>query len=90
MAAIKYPPCDQGCDCTGNGCKQPGDPTPYEWPELIGVEIMQAKAIVENTNHNVTGVPLDSDCVRIHNLCCNRVWLCPDEKGLIREKPIVG
>ncbi|KAG5593073.1 hypothetical protein H5410_043587 [Solanum commersonii] len=39
MAAIKYPPCDQGCDCTGNGCKQPGDPTPYEWPELIELMI---------------------------------------------------
>ncbi|WMV43768.1 hypothetical protein MTR67_037153 [Solanum verrucosum] len=39
MATIKYPPCDQGCDCTGNGCKQPGDPTPYEWPELIELKI---------------------------------------------------
>uniref|UniRef100_A0A3Q7HVK4 Serine protease inhibitor, potato inhibitor I-type family protein n=1 Tax=Solanum lycopersicum TaxID=4081 RepID=A0A3Q7HVK4_SOLLC len=84
-----YPPCDD-CGCSGNGCKLPGDPTPYEWPELMGVEIMKAKAAVESSNPNVTAVPLDSDCIHIFNLCCNRVWLCPDEKGLIREKPVVG
>ncbi|MCD7452116.1 hypothetical protein HAX54_015033 [Datura stramonium] len=49
-SSLKYPPCEQGCDCTGNSCKVPGDPTPYEWPELIGVEIMKAKATVERTN----------------------------------------
>ncbi|PHT57913.1 hypothetical protein CQW23_00276 [Capsicum baccatum] len=60
MVALKYPPCQLGCDCVGNACKLPGDPTPYEWPELIGVEIMKAKVTVETTNPNVTGVPLDS------------------------------
>ncbi|KAM3343797.1 hypothetical protein P3S68_025887 [Capsicum galapagoense] len=90
MVALKYPPCQLGCDCVGNACKLPGDPTPYEWPELIGVEIMKAKVTVETTNPNVTGVPLDSKCIRIENICCNRVWLCPDEKGRIKEKPVVG
>lgn len=90
VAGLKYPPCQLGCDCVGNACREPGDTTIYEWPELIGVEILKAKATVEHTNPNVTGVPLDSACIRIHNICCNRVWLCPDDKGLIKEKPVVG
>ncbi|KAF3666883.1 hypothetical protein FXO37_10314 [Capsicum annuum] len=90
MVALKYPPCELGCDCVGNVCKLAGDTIPYEWPELIGVEIMKAKVTVETTNPNVTGVPLDSKCIRIENICCNRVWLCPDDNGLIKEKPVVG
>ncbi|OIS99575.1 hypothetical protein A4A49_62714 [Nicotiana attenuata] len=85
-----YPPC-LNCGCTGNSCKQPGDTIPYEWPELLGVEILKAKAIVERTNPFVTGVPLaDRHCFRTTDICCNRVWLCPDANGLIREKPYVG
>uniref|UniRef100_M1CK84 Serine protease inhibitor, potato inhibitor I-type family protein n=1 Tax=Solanum tuberosum TaxID=4113 RepID=M1CK84_SOLTU len=90
MVDAKYPPCEN-CLCTGNTCKSPGETTPYEWPELIGVEIMKAKTIVERSNPNVTGVPLDSGCMTLVDpVCCNRVWLCPDKKGLIKVKPVVG
>ncbi|CAN4127482.1 unnamed protein product [Withania somnifera] len=30
------------------------------------------------------------NCIRIPDVCCNRVWLCPDEKGLVQVKPVVG
>lgn len=53
QSMVVYPPC-LNCGCTGNSCKQPGDTIPYEWPELIGVEILKAKAIVERTNPFVT------------------------------------
>ncbi|CAN4077849.1 unnamed protein product [Withania somnifera] len=75
-----YPPC-LNCDCTGNRCKKPGDKVPYEWPELVGIEIMKAKVIIESSNPN---------CIHITNVCCNRVWLCPDEKGFVKDTPIVG
>ncbi|WMV43772.1 hypothetical protein MTR67_037157 [Solanum verrucosum] len=90
MAAEKYPPCFK-CDCSGDDCRRPGETVPYEWPELIGVEIMKAKVTIENTNPNVTAVPMaDCECIHTSQLCCNRVWLCPDKKGLVRLKPIVG
>ncbi|OIT06534.1 hypothetical protein A4A49_61514, partial [Nicotiana attenuata] len=85
----KYLPCFY-CDCTGNRCKKSGETIPYEWPDLLGVEIMRAKATVESTNSNVTAVPLDYRCLHIWNTCCNRVWLCPDAKGRVREIPMVG
>ncbi|KAF3641097.1 hypothetical protein FXO38_13786 [Capsicum annuum] len=91
MADAKYPPCDI-CDWFCNACKLPGDSAQYEWLELIGVEIMKAKAIVERTNLAVTGVPFkDKGCFASPDpSCCNRVFLCPDANGLIREKPEVG
>lgn len=55
---IPYPPCDI-CSCTGNACQLPGDPYPYEWPELVGTEIIHAKYIVEHTNLRVTGIVLN-------------------------------
>ncbi|PHU28292.1 hypothetical protein BC332_00385 [Capsicum chinense] len=68
------------------------DSAQYEWLELIGVEIMKTKAVVERTNSAVTGVPFkDKGCFASPDLsCCNRVFLCPDANGLIREKPEVG
>ncbi|KAM3321905.1 hypothetical protein P3S67_003056 [Capsicum chacoense] len=92
MVASKhpYPPC-LDCTCTGNYCKQPGETVPYEWSELIGTEIHKAKVIVERTNPNVTAVVLlEVSCIHIFDVCCNRVWLCPDGDGRVRIKPIVG
>lgn len=86
---IPYPPCDI-CSCTGNACQLPGDPYPYEWPELVGTEIIHAKYIVEHTNLRVTGIVLNSQCVKLSDTCCNRVWLCPDEHGFVKYLPKVG
>ncbi|KAM3343798.1 hypothetical protein P3S68_025888 [Capsicum galapagoense] len=87
---VPYPPC-LACDCTGNFCKKTGEKIQYKWPELVGVEIKKAKATIERTNPNVTVVRLiDSDCIRIPDVCCNRVWLCPDEKDLVQTIPVVG
>ncbi|PHU28291.1 hypothetical protein BC332_00384 [Capsicum chinense] len=64
----------------------------YEWPELIGVEIMKAKVVVERVNPAITGVPLKDKgyFASPDPSCCNRVLLCPDGNGLIRVKPVVG
>ncbi|KAM3200916.1 hypothetical protein P3L10_033279 [Capsicum annuum] len=86
---IPYPPCET-CSCTGNECQLPGDPYPYEWPDLVGVEIMQAKYIIERTNLRVTCVVLDSQCARMSDVCCNRVLLCPDENDCVKYPPKVG
>ncbi|KAH0666829.1 hypothetical protein KY290_028995 [Solanum tuberosum] len=90
MAAAKYPPCDV-CWCRGNACRQPGDSTPFEWPELVGVKTMKAKAIVERSNPKVVGLPVDGGCsTTLDPFCCNRVWLCSDKNGLINVTPVVG
>ncbi|OIT33704.1 hypothetical protein A4A49_58096, partial [Nicotiana attenuata] len=85
----KYPPCYY-CNCTGNRCKKPGEIIPYESPNLLRAKIMKAMATVESTNPNVTVIPLDYHCLHIANTCCNRVWLCPDAKGRVREILMVG
>ncbi|WMV53629.1 hypothetical protein MTR67_047014 [Solanum verrucosum] len=54
------------------------------------MEIMHAKYIIEHTNLRVTCVVLNSQCVKIFNTCCNRVWLCPDEHGFVKYLPKVG
>ncbi|KAF3641096.1 hypothetical protein FXO38_13785 [Capsicum annuum] len=91
MTDAKYPPCDI-CDCFGNACKLPGDSAQYEWPELIGVEIMKAKVVVERVNPAITGVPLKDKgyFASVDPSYCNRVLLCSDGNGLIRVKPVVG
>ncbi|KAK4339193.1 hypothetical protein RND71_040655 [Anisodus tanguticus] len=89
QSKIIYPPCQRG-SCVGNQCKLPGDPYQYEWPELIGVEIIKAKATVERTNPYVTGVVQTTQCIVMGDNCVNRVWLCPDGQGNVRVTPKVG
>ncbi|OIT28634.1 hypothetical protein A4A49_39563 [Nicotiana attenuata] len=90
MAAMKkYPPCIS-CGCTGNNCKIPGDPTRYEWPELVELDILPAKATIERTNPNVAVIVLDAHCAHLTDFCCSPVWLCPDASGIVREIPMVG
>ncbi|WMV53630.1 hypothetical protein MTR67_047015 [Solanum verrucosum] len=81
ISKTPYPPCVGGV-CGGNKCK---------WPELVGVEVKQAKSIIEQTNPLVTGVILpDSACIRMMDVCSNRVWICPDKHGRVATVPKVG
>ncbi|OIS99536.1 hypothetical protein A4A49_27061 [Nicotiana attenuata] len=85
----KYPPCIS-CGCTGNTCKAPGDPFRYEWPELVGLDIVSAKATIERTNPSVIVIVLDAHCGQTMDVCCNRVFLCPDASGRVRLTPMLG
>ncbi|KAG5574952.1 hypothetical protein H5410_055086 [Solanum commersonii] len=58
---------------------------------VIRVEVKRAKSIIEQTNPSVTGVILpDSGCIRMMNVCMNRVWICPDKHGRVATVPKVG
>ncbi|TMW94108.1 hypothetical protein EJD97_010746 [Solanum chilense] len=76
-----YPPCASGF-CSGVKCK---------WPELVGVEVKQAKSIIEQENPSVTGVILGgTGCIHQMDVCINRVWICPDKYGRVATVPQVG
>ncbi|KAH0711595.1 hypothetical protein KY289_007554 [Solanum tuberosum] len=82
ISKTPYPPCESGGVCVGSTCK---------WPELVGVEVKRAKSIIEQANPSVTGIILpDSGCIRIMDVCSNRVWICPDKHGRVATVPVVG
>lgn len=81
--AIPYPPCVSDESCV----------SPYKsiWPELVGRDVEEAKAIITRDNPLVTVVPIDQHHKVIVDLCCNRVWLFYDNKNnLVRLVPKVG
>ncbi|OIT23136.1 hypothetical protein A4A49_64800, partial [Nicotiana attenuata] len=84
------PPCFS-CGCTSDKGKVLGDPTRYEWPKLIGIDIVPAKSTIERTNPNVAIIiVLDAHCAHITDFCCDRMFLCSNASGHVRMTPIVG
>lgn len=52
------------------------------WPELVRVDGKSAKQIIENSNHLVTGVILPPGELDFLDICCNRVVIYVDDKGI--------
>lgn len=66
-----------------------------EWPELLGVDALEAKATIERTNKwvEVILMPCYSlDASATMNCCCNRVFLFVTDlkNGKVCKVPVVG
>ncbi|GMG99886.1 hypothetical protein Nepgr_001726 [Nepenthes gracilis] len=82
-----YPPCASGLCETRECCAQRYK---FQWPELVGRDGQQAKAIIERENPSVTVVVLPPERVGLPDFCCNRVYLLIDENGKVASIPLVG
>ncbi|KAL3535307.1 hypothetical protein ACH5RR_003768 [Cinchona calisaya] len=84
-----YPPCeDFGCEEHEVKCCTPG--YPYSWPNLVGMEGNQAKAIIEKDNPVVTVKVIQYGFIHLEGWCCNRVLVWLNDDGKVEVAPIVG
>ncbi|CAI9786445.1 unnamed protein product [Fraxinus pennsylvanica] len=67
-----YPPCASSDGYCDTGYKA-------TWPNTLGMDGEQAKAIIEKDNPLVTVLIRAPNNYVIHNFCCNRVWVFVDE-----------
>ncbi|KAJ0978347.1 hypothetical protein J5N97_013821 [Dioscorea zingiberensis] len=66
-----------------------------EWPELLGVDALEAKATIEKTNKLVEVILMPCyslDASATMNCCCNRVllWVTDMKNGKVCKVPVVG
>lgn len=80
--SFPYPPCLSS--------RGPCSSQKSEWSGLVGMDVQQAKAIINRDNPFVTVVPVSKDVKVTHDFCCNRVWLVYDEKNRVVVTPRVG
>lgn len=79
-----YPPCEIRMT-TYNQSKS--------WPELVGVLVKEACAVIENWNPNLKAIPLSPNEYHIMNYCVNRVWVWgsePNGAGVVIEVSRIG
>jgi len=62
----------------------------FRWPELVGKNGQQAKAVIQKDNPLVTVVVLPPGRVGFANFCCNRVYLVLGRNGNVLSAPMVG
>ncbi|MQM14691.1 hypothetical protein Taro_047631 [Colocasia esculenta] len=64
------------------------------WPELVGVDGMEAEATIERENPVVNAKIIkvgSTDPEVIHDIFrCDRVWVWVDEQGLVAKTPQIG
>jgi len=65
-------------------------PTKTQWPELVGMPIDQAIAIIYVQRPDLEVIPVPVDAILQLDYNTGRVWLKEDENGLVAEIPRVG
>ncbi|KAI3460239.1 hypothetical protein Pfo_016902 [Paulownia fortunei] len=60
------------------------------WPNLLGMDAEEAKAIILKDNPVVRVVFLHKGDATTFDFCCNRVWLWIDENNRVFRVPKVG
>ncbi|KAL0360857.1 UNVERIFIED_CONTAM: hypothetical protein Sradi_3770200 [Sesamum radiatum] len=82
----KYPPCyNTGCKtprCCAGGYK-------YTWPDVVGKDASEAKAIIERDNPLVGVVFVKRNQAWLTDYCCNRVYVFLDENLKVSSKPFL-
>ncbi|KAL0360849.1 UNVERIFIED_CONTAM: hypothetical protein Sradi_3769400 [Sesamum radiatum] len=83
---LPYPPCvSSGCktrECCAKGYKS-------IWPDVVGMDRSEAKAIIEYDNPLVTVVFMRQNQGRLTDHCCNRVYIFVDDHYRVLSEPFV-
>ncbi|KAL0291890.1 UNVERIFIED_CONTAM: hypothetical protein Scaly_2614700 [Sesamum calycinum] len=80
-----YPPCVIYPQCQSRECCSAGHK--YIWPNVVGMDHFEAKAIIERDNPLATVVFVAKDGATIDNFCCNRVYVFVDEHLKVSSEP---
>ncbi|KAK4490112.1 hypothetical protein RD792_000769 [Penstemon davidsonii] len=68
----------------------PGSNYNFQWPNLVGVDTQQAKAIILKENPLVTTKFVHENEAANDDFCCNRVQVLLNQNGKVKRVPFVG